>query len=94
LGFNDLRVRHHELPSPNFVPPAQNGAAKAQTTPAPAPNTPSLARIEIGVSEMPKLLQENNFLKIAEALKKLGYAHVTLDLQGYRRGSVNEALKA
>jgi PP-loop superfamily ATP-utilizing enzyme len=28
----------------------------------------------------------------AEALKKIGYAHVTLDLQGYRRGSTNEAL--
>ena len=30
--------------------------------------------------------------KVAGALKKIGYAHVTLDLQGYRRGSVNEAL--
>jgi PP-loop superfamily ATP-utilizing enzyme len=27
---------------------------------------------------------------VAEALKKIGYAHVTLDLQGYRRGSTNE----
>jgi PP-loop superfamily ATP-utilizing enzyme len=25
-------------------------------------------------------------------LKKIGYAHVTLDLQGYRRGSTNEVL--
>jgi PP-loop superfamily ATP-utilizing enzyme len=31
---------------------------------------------------------------VAEALKSLGYAHVTLDLQGYRRGSTNEALAA
>ena len=30
--------------------------------------------------------------RVAEALKKIGYAHVTLDLQGYRRGSTNEAL--
>ena len=28
---------------------------------------------------------------IAAALKKIGYAHVTLDLEGYRRGSLNEA---
>jgi PP-loop superfamily ATP-utilizing enzyme len=28
-------------------------------------------------------------LKVVEALKKIGYAHVTLDLQGYRRGSLN-----
>jgi PP-loop superfamily ATP-utilizing enzyme len=29
---------------------------------------------------------------VAEALKKIGYTHVTLDLQGYRRGSLNEKL--
>ena len=28
--------------------------------------------------------------KVAEALRNIGYAHVTLDLQGYRRGSLNE----
>jgi PP-loop superfamily ATP-utilizing enzyme len=26
---------------------------------------------------------------VAEAMKKIGYAYVTLDLQGYRRGSLN-----
>jgi len=30
--------------------------------------------------------------RVAEGLKKIGYAHVTLDLQGYRRGSLNKAL--
>lgn len=34
-----------------------------------------------------------NFQRVAEALKKIGYAHVTLDLQGYRRGSVNEVIQ-
>jgi PP-loop superfamily ATP-utilizing enzyme len=29
---------------------------------------------------------------VAYGLKQIGYAHVTLDLQGYRRGSTNEAL--
>jgi uncharacterized protein len=51
-----------------------------------------LARIEVGVEEMPKFLQDQAFTRVAEALKKIGYAHVTLDLQGYRRGSVNEKL--
>ena len=37
-----------------------------------------------------KLLENGLSLKVAEALKKIGYAHVTLDLQGYRRGSLNE----
>ncbi len=51
-----------------------------------------LARIEVGATEMPRLLKEAAFERVAEALKKIGYAHVTLDLQGYRRGSLNEPL--
>jgi pyridinium-3,5-biscarboxylic acid mononucleotide sulfurtransferase len=50
----------------------------------------ALARIEVGGDEMPKLLVDGAFARVAEALRKIGYAHVTLDLQGYRRGSVNE----
>ena len=51
-----------------------------------------LARIELGPTEIPRFLENGVTTKVAEALKKIGYAHVTLDLQGYRRGSVNEAL--
>jgi uncharacterized protein len=49
-----------------------------------------LARIEVGADEMPKLLIDGAFSRVAAALREIGYAHVTLDLQGYRRGSVNE----
>jgi len=49
-----------------------------------------LARIEVGAEEMQKLLTNGAVGRVADALKKIGYAHVTLDLQGYRRGSVNE----
>ncbi len=49
-----------------------------------------LARIEVGPAELPKLLAEDTANRVAVALKKIGYAQVTLDLQGYRRGSVNE----
>ena len=51
-----------------------------------------LARIEVGPAELPRFLADGMTVKVAEALKKIGYAQVTLDLQGYRRGSVNEAL--
>jgi len=54
--------------------------------------TRSLARIELGQSELPRFLEGGAFNDIANALRKIGYAHVTLDLQGYRRGSLNEAL--
>jgi len=53
----------------------------------------ALARIEVGVQEMPKLLLDGTFGRVAEALRKIGYAHVTLDSQGYRRGSLNQAQK-
>jgi uncharacterized protein len=54
----------------------------------------SLARIELAPAEIPSLLTETRFSRVAAMLKKIGYAHVTLDLQGYRRGSTNEALAA
>ena len=52
----------------------------------------SFARIELAPAEIPALLANGKLATVAEALKKIGYAHVTLDLQGYRRGSTNEAL--
>jgi uncharacterized protein len=53
-----------------------------------------LARIELGAAEIPKLLAGDTLARAAGAIQKLGYQHVTLDLLGYRRGSVNEVLKA
>ncbi len=51
-----------------------------------------LARIEVGPSEMGKIMADGTGVRIAEAIKKAGYLHVTLDLLGYRRGSMNEVL--
>ena len=44
--------------------------------------------------ELKKLLADDAANRVAVALKKIGYLHVTLDLLGYRRGSVNEAVRA
>lgn len=49
-----------------------------------------LARIEVGVAEIPKVISPEIVSRVATAFREIGYAHVTLDLQGYRRGSVNE----
>jgi uncharacterized protein len=49
-----------------------------------------LARIEVGAEEMPKFVVNQLFSRVAIALKTIGYSHVTLDLQGYRRGGFNE----
>ena len=52
----------------------------------------ALARLEIGVPELGRVLEAGRHARIAERLRGLGYAQVTLDLQGYRRGSVNEPI--
>jgi len=52
----------------------------------------NLARIEVAPAELAKFLAHGTADQIASALKQIGYAHVTLDLQGYRRGSTNESL--
>lgn len=89
LGFYDVRVRHHELSVQYPVSSIQLSTAGLKTENW-KPNTPTaLARIEVGPSELPRLLADGLSARVAEALKKIGYAHVTLDLQGYRRGSLN-----
>jgi uncharacterized protein len=52
----------------------------------------NIARIEVGPEELPRLLDEELRASVTKALKQIGYAYVTLDLQGYRRGSANEVL--
>lgn len=62
LGFEDLRVRHHD----------------------------NLARIEVDSSMLSQAIARH--VEIVDALKAAGYVYVTLDLQGLRHGSMNEAL--
>lgn len=50
----------------------------------------SIARIEVESEEIPLAIQKRD--EIAGKLKKIGYTYVTLDLQGYRTGSMNEVL--
>jgi uncharacterized protein len=52
-----------------------------------------LARIEVIPEDMPLILEKENAGKIAAWLKKLGFTYVTVDLAGYRSGSMNESLK-
>ena len=94
LGFYDVRVRHHELhPRPTApAPAALVDTLLLRTSDFGLRTSPCLARIEVGPAELRKFLEDGVVQRVAAALKKIGYAHVTLDLQGYRRGSVNEAL--
>ena len=51
-----------------------------------------LVRIEVAVEELPNALQPAMAAKFVEIFKPLGFHYVTLDLQGYRQGSLNEAI--
>ena len=62
LGFDVLRVRHHD----------------------------QLARIEVPLEELDNILAQRD--QIVEAVHAAGYTYVTLDLQGFRSGSMNEVL--
>jgi uncharacterized protein len=53
-----------------------------------------LARIEVGGAEVVKFLADGLAPRIAADLRHIGYTHVTLDLLGYRRGSLNEPVAA
>lgn len=50
------------------------------------------ARLEVGHQEFHRLFQDTLRQEIVSYFKSLGYTYVTLDLQGYRTGSMNEVL--
>ncbi|HWO97370.1 MAG TPA: ATP-dependent sacrificial sulfur transferase LarE [Bacillus sp. (in: firmicutes)] len=50
-----------------------------------------VARIEVEPADMPRVLQYHE--EITKRLKQFGYKYVSLDLSGYKSGSMNKALK-
>jgi uncharacterized protein len=51
-----------------------------------------IARIELDLDELPRLLETDTRTRVLEAGKRHGFTYVTLDLAGYRTGSHNEVL--
>ncbi len=62
LGFQELRVRHHD----------------------------QVARIEVPQDDFVTVLAQSE--AIVSSLENIGYNYVTLDLAGFRSGSMNEVL--
>jgi pyridinium-3,5-biscarboxylic acid mononucleotide sulfurtransferase len=52
----------------------------------------AIARIEVLPDDRKVLIEDSLVAEIVQKLKSLGYLYVTLDLEGYRTGSLNEAL--
>ena len=51
-----------------------------------------LVRVEIARDELTRAFSLEMFDQISQRLKRLGFQYVTLDLDGYRQGSMNEVL--
>jgi uncharacterized protein len=49
-----------------------------------------IARIEVPPADFNRLLEQR--LQIVEAIKKIGFSYITLDISGFRSGSLNERL--
>ncbi|HZP43263.1 MAG TPA: ATP-dependent sacrificial sulfur transferase LarE [Candidatus Binatia bacterium] len=52
-----------------------------------------IARLEVPLADMPRLLAPQTRTRVVDGLRQLGFAYVTLDLQGFRSGSLNEVLQ-
>ena len=52
----------------------------------------ALARLEIGRDDLVRALEPAVRDRIVRELRAIGYQHVTIDLQGYRMGSLNEGV--
>jgi pyridinium-3,5-biscarboxylic acid mononucleotide sulfurtransferase len=83
MGFRVFRVRHHDA----------TASAATDHQLAPSKGNGPLARLEIGRDEMARALDPELRDRIVEALRDAGYEHVTIDLRGYRMGSLNEGLR-
>jgi uncharacterized protein len=52
-----------------------------------------LARIEVSPKRLEQLMKPGQRRQVTEHLKGLGFKYITLDMQGYRMGSLNEAIR-
>ncbi len=55
-------------------------------------NHENLARLEFSKMDLDKFFREESYSSIVTQLKKIGFNYVTVDLEGYRTGSLNETI--
>ncbi len=52
----------------------------------------SIVRVEVAPDDISRFADESVRLRVVEGMKQAGFTYVTLDLQGYRTGSMNEVI--
>lgn len=94
LGFEQFRVRVHEMAADS----AEMTANKAERTAGTAEQALSrassvMARIELLPQDFERFMKPEIREDVYEYMKEIGFAYISLDLKGYRTGSLNETLK-
>ncbi|RKJ45396.1 ATP-dependent sacrificial sulfur transferase LarE [bacterium 1XD8-76] len=90
LGFYNVRLRVHELTElvsekrEEQGSCCENGAGSAEED----PGREWLARIEVDLVDLGKLLENRE--ELVEKIKELGFSRVTMDLEGFRSGSMDK----
>jgi len=84
-----VRITEHDLRSVDTAEDFLRGLGLTQVR---VRHYRETARIEVTEEEMPSLVLKETRKRIVKQLKKIGYIYVTLDLAGYRSGSMNEIL--
>jgi uncharacterized protein len=82
-GFKQFRVRAHESGSASAQAKDQDASHESATC---------IARIELLPDDMESMLSPDLRNEINKKLRSIGFSYVSLDLQGYRTGSLNEVL--
>lgn len=92
-GFKQFRVRLHEGTKTDSVGksssevPGNETAGKLRND-----QGTYIARIELMPEDMKRFLEEEFRCRVYDEIKNIGFDYVTLDLKGYRTGSLNETL--
>lgn len=79
FGFNQVRLRHYNLSRAPRYGFLKDGQVK-------------LACLELDKKDIPRLAGSCR-LQVMDYLKRLGYDYITLDLEGYRSGSLNKFVR-
>ena len=54
----------------------------------------SVARIEIPLEDIPKLMHKNVRQRVIVEMRSIGFSHISVDLEGYIQGSMNREITA
>ncbi|MFC1557854.1 ATP-dependent sacrificial sulfur transferase LarE [candidate division KSB1 bacterium] len=83
-----------ELKSLNMIDNVENILCEKGFKNVRARHYEEMVKIEVPPDEIKKFMDSNFREKIIKKIKEIGYTYVTLDLEGYRQGSMNEILSS